>query len=133
MTLETAKRIIEEGLPNKEAEAVVRGGMTICENQENGSRKYKWIKVLPTKTDEESSIELAIKIYQKKKQPRRKRDDGTKNVLETAIYPVQNTNNNPQEQEEPNTRDTNTLYRTIAYLKRKLNEFVKALDELVEE
>ena len=133
MTLETAKRIIEEGLPNKEAEAVVRGGMTVCENQENGSRKYKWIKVLPTKTDEESSIELAIKIYQKKKQPRRKRDDGTNHVVETANHPVQNKNNNPQEQEEPDTRDTNTLYRTIAYLKRKLNEFVKALDELVEE
>ena len=133
MTLETAKRIIEEGLPNKEAEAVVRGGMTICENQENGSRKYKWIKVLPTITDDESSIELAMKFYQKKKQPRRKRDDGTSHVVETADHPVQNTNNNPQEQEEPDTRDTNTLSRTIAYLRRKINEFVKILDELVEE
>ena len=132
MTLETAKRIIEEGLPNKEAEAVVRGGMTICENQENGSRKYKWIKVLPTKTDEESSIELAIKIYQKKKQPRRKRDDGTNHVVETANHPVQNTNNNPQEQ-EPETKRTYTLSSTIAYLRRKINEFVKILDGLVEE
>lgn len=66
MTLDTAKRIIEEGLPNKEAEAIVRGGMNICEVQADGRRKYRWVKVLPTKTDEESSIEAALEKFQKK-------------------------------------------------------------------
>ena len=66
MTLETAKRIIEEGQPNKEAEAVVRGGMNICEVQADGKRKYLWVKVLPTKTDAESSIEAALEKRQKK-------------------------------------------------------------------
>lgn len=132
MTLETAKRIIEEGQPNKEAEAVVRGGMTICENQENGSRKYKWIKVSPTKTDNESSIELAMKIYQKKKQPRSKKDERTKTVIEADNHPVQTTIENLQEQ-EPETNSTYSLSSTIAYLRRKINEFMKVLDGLVEE
>ena len=66
MTLETAKRIIEEGQPNKEAEAVVRGGMNICEVQADGRRKYRWVKVQPTKTDAESSIEVALEKRPKK-------------------------------------------------------------------
>ena len=134
MTLETAKRIIEEGQPNKEAEAVVRGGMTICENQENGSRKYKWIKVSPTKTDNESSIELAMKIYQKKKQPRSKKDERTKTVIEAGNHPVQTTIENLQGQ-EPETKRTYTFSKssTIACLRRKINEFMKVLDGLVEE
>ena len=66
MTLETAKRIIEEDRPNKEAEAVVRGGMNICEVQADDRRKYLWVKVLPTKTDAESSIEAALEKHQKK-------------------------------------------------------------------
>ena len=78
MTLETAKRIKNGGnvqgqdirtyekfeLLNKEADAILRGGMYICEEQENGNRKYIWIKVIPTKTDEESSIELARTFFQ---------------------------------------------------------------------
>ena len=53
MTLETAKRIVrEQGEDsNKEARAVVRGGMTICEKNVDGSRKYIWVKIMPTKTD----------------------------------------------------------------------------------
>ena len=60
MTLETAKRIVDEGTPNKEAEAIVRGGMTICEIDTDGSRNYKWIKVLPTTSDSVSSVEVAL-------------------------------------------------------------------------
>ena len=57
MTFETANRIIHEQgeYANKEAQAVVRGGMTICELTADGRRTYPWIKVLPTKTDAESS------------------------------------------------------------------------------
>jgi hypothetical protein len=134
MTLETAKRIVSEQGNNasKEALAVVRGGMTICENQENGIRKYKWIKIMPTKTDDESSIEMAMKIHQKIKQPRPIKNDWTKPVLETANHQVQKTKDSPQEQ-EPDTKSANTLSRTIAYLKRKFNEFVKMMDVLVEE
>jgi hypothetical protein len=48
-------------LLNKEAEAIIRGGMTICEEKGDGTRKYTWIKVKSTQTDEESSIEQAMK------------------------------------------------------------------------
>jgi len=134
MTLETAKRIVSEQGNNasKEALAVVRGGMTICENKENGSREYKWIKVMPTKTDDESSIELAMKIHHKKKQPRPIKNDWTKPVLETANHQVQKTKDSPQEQ-EPDIKSENTLSRIIAYLKRKFNEFVRMMDGLIEE
>ena len=81
MTLETAKRLVEEGHPNKEAEAVVRGGMTICENKEDGSRKYHWINVMPTMADEESSIDLAMKDYRKKRQTKKSRAALTPNEI----------------------------------------------------
>ena len=69
MTLETAKRIVrEQGEDsNKEARAVVRGGMTICEKNVDGSRKYIWVKIMPTKTDEESSIDVALEILRMRK------------------------------------------------------------------
>ena len=62
MTLETAKQLVlaQGELASKEALAVVRGGMTICEKKEDGSRKYVWVKVKPTMTDEESSIDMAL-------------------------------------------------------------------------
>ena len=58
MTLETAKQIVNEQgeYADKEALAIIRGGMTICENKADGSRKYNWIKVFPTNKDGESSI-----------------------------------------------------------------------------
>jgi len=69
MTLETAKRIVrEQGEDsNKEARAVVRGGMTICEKNVDGSRKYIWVKIMPTKTDEESSIDVVLEILRMRK------------------------------------------------------------------
>ena len=69
MTLETAKQqVLAQGdSASKEALAVVRGGMTICENNVDGSRKYVWIKINPTKTDAESSIDVALEKHRKRK------------------------------------------------------------------
>jgi hypothetical protein len=69
MTLETAKRIVREQgeLATKEALAIVRGGMTICEKDVDGSRKYIWVKIMPTKTDEESSIDVVLEILRMRK------------------------------------------------------------------
>ena len=68
MTLETARKLVlEQGeYADKEAQAVVRGGMTICEQSADGHRTYLWIKVIPTKTDAESSIEQALEVRQAK-------------------------------------------------------------------
>lgn len=46
--------------------------MTICETKDDGSRKYSWIKVEPTATDAESSIQLAMEKYEKKNQVKRR-------------------------------------------------------------
>ena len=69
MTLETAKRIVREQGEEacKEALAIVRGGMTICEKNVDGSRKYVWVKVKPTMTDDESSIDVAWEILRMRK------------------------------------------------------------------
>jgi len=69
MTLETAKRIVREQGEEacKEALAIVRGGMTICEKNVDGSRKYVWVKVKPTMTDDESSIDVALENRRKRK------------------------------------------------------------------
>ncbi len=70
MTLETAKCIKQEysikdkdSALYKEAEAILRGGMNICEIMDDGSRKYIWIKVTPTKSDKESSVKAAMEQY----------------------------------------------------------------------
>ncbi len=69
MTLETAKRIVRDHgeVACKEALAIVRGGMTICEKNVDGSRKYIWLKIMPTKTDDESSIDVALEILRMRK------------------------------------------------------------------
>ena len=69
MTLETAKRIVREQgeLAAKEALAIVRGGMTICEKKSDGSRKYVWVKVKPTLTDDDSSSDVALENRRKRK------------------------------------------------------------------
>lgn len=69
MTLETAKQqVLAQGeSASKEALAVVRGGMTICEKKEDGSRKYVWVKVKPTMTDDRSSIDAALEKHRKRK------------------------------------------------------------------
>jgi hypothetical protein len=133
MTLETAQRIMQEGLPNKEAQAVVRGGMTICELEDNGVRTYNWIKIYPTKTDNESSIQLALNNYRKKKESlhsERKRS-------------VINVDNKKADSQLPTTtvslkieseqRDTLTISTLVQSIKKRFNDFVKTMDGLVEE
>ena len=122
MTLDTAKRIIEEGLPNKEAEAVERGGMNICEVQPDGRRKYRWVKVLPTKTDAESSIEAALEKRQKK-----------------ACKPV--TESKPQEKTEQSVVTTQISEKEVETqpvapsildrLKKKAKRILQELDNIV--
>ena len=87
MTLETAKRMVDAGKPSKEAEAVIRGGMTICEKKEDGSRKYVWIKVEPTLSDAESSIRQAMDKHEKKKQIKKKVNHKEPIVEETDSMP----------------------------------------------
>ena len=128
MTLETAKRLVEEGHPDKEAEAVVRRGMTICENKTDGSQKYIWIKVLPTMTDEESSIVLAMEAYQKRKQP--KRNKVVLSTKEEALTPkIEEPEPEPESDQEPSP----FLPRLASTLKRKFSNFVKIMDEFVDE
>ena len=144
MTLETAKRIKNgryvQGqdirtyekleLLNKEADAILRGGMHICEEQGDGNRKYKWIKVIPTKTDEESSIELALKKHQKKKQPRR-------NILpdNKAQEPNRPTFNVPPTNQDINSDENNStsINRLAIRLKKMFHYFVKLMDGIVDE
>ena len=142
MTLETAKRIKEgivqrqEGMTyeqfmllNKEAEAVLRGGMNICENRPEGCRKYKWIKVKPTKTDNESSIEQALAKYQKKPvQPKAiKKQEVTKPACQQETPPK------APVREIPTERESLNLAQLAEKLKHKFNEFAQFMDGIVTE
>ncbi len=146
MTLETAKRIKEEGavpgqeannydqymLLNKEAEAILRGGMTICESTEDGNRKYTWIKVKPTKTDDDSSIQQALKNHQKRK-------TGVTIKPKPQETPPQPTKPKPIATEKeppakaPKIKDITTLSQLTTYLKTKFERFVEIMDGLVDE
>jgi hypothetical protein len=140
MTLETAKRIVREqgDDSNKEARAVVRGGMTICEISADGRRTYPWIKVLPTETDEESSIELALKIHNQKKLSISRLSTKaiyapTKAIVEEATATIHSEPTIPKKMDNPNSKDVDPFWQLIKYLKRKFEEFVKTMDELVDE
>lgn len=140
MTLETAKRIVrEQGEDsNKEARAVVRGGMTICETSADRRRTYLWLKVLPTETDEESSIELALKMHNQKKQPISK--SSTKAITHPSTAIVEETSitihSEPtvsKKMDSPDLKEVHPFLQLIAYLKKKFEEFVKVMDDFVEE
>ena len=129
MTLETAKRIVAEGQPNKEAEAVVRGGMNICEVQTDGSRKYRWIKVTPTKTDAISSIEKAMAPYQRKqKEAKASQTKEAPKVEKATVISTQ-----PIVETKKDERYRYSIEELINYMKGKKNEVVKFLDSLVTE
>ena len=135
MTLETAKRIIEEGLPNKEAEAVVRGGMTICEHAEDGHRNYIWIKVLPTENDNESSINLSLKAHRDKNKmiANLVKSDST---IQVKVIAKQEVRQEPIVSSKINPKNQNKfspVFGLYAFIKRKFNEFVRIIDGLVEE
>ena len=140
MTLETATRIVlEQGEDsNKEARAVVRGGMTICETSADGRRTYPWIKVLPTETDAESSIELALKMHTQKQQPISKPSAKaihapTKVVVEEPTATIHSEPTIPKKMDSPDSNRVHPFLQLIAYLKKKFEEFVKVMDNFVEE
>ena len=140
MTLETARRIVREqgDDSNKEARAVVRGGITICEISADGRRTYPWIKVLPTETDEESSIELALKIHNQKKLSFSRLSTKaiyapTKAIVEEATATIHSEPTVSKTMDSLDSKEVHPFLQLIAYLKRKFDEFVKAMDELVEE
>ena len=126
MTLETAKQLVKAGEASKEAEAVVRGGMYICENTANGSRKYIWIKVNPTITDAESSIDAAMESYRKRKQPKKSR----------VVLPPKEEIPTPkiaEPEQESEQKPSPVLPRLVSTLKRKFSNFVKIMDQIVDE
>ena len=136
MTLETAKRIVaEQGeSASKEAQAVVRGGMTVCELTNDGHRTYPWIKVFPSETDTESSIEQAIKMRRAKKMSSSMNKKTQPEPVVTPakaseIAPVQVLN----EDESPDEQNTFSIYSLISKGKQKLLELWKEIDEIVVE
>lgn len=139
MTLETAERIVlEQGeQASKEARAVVRGGMVICECTEDGRRVYPWIKVKPTMTDEESSIEQALKIHQERKRLSTARTMTINSLPISADVkpstPIQTTIDFPKDDECANTKRMSPIMELFNYIRKKFLEFVKAMDEIVQE
>jgi hypothetical protein len=140
MTLETAKRIVrEQGEDsNKEARAVVRGGMTICETSADRRRTYLWLKVLPTETDEESSIELALKMHNQKKQPISKSSTKaithpSKAIVEETGITIHSEPTVSKKMDSLDSKEVHPFLQLIAYLKKKFEEFVKVMDDFVEE
>ena len=149
MTLETAKRIKNEEyvqgqdartyeqfmILKKEADAILRGGMNICETKEDGSRSYIWVKVKPTKTDNESSIDVAMKKYRRSKLPSTKmrieqaeiRFQGSTATTPSYSAPV------PQHEESIQEEKVSPLSQLIFNLKRIFAKFVRIMDGLVEE
>ena len=122
MTLDTAKRIIEQGQQNKEAEAIVRGGMNICDVLPDGRRKYRWIKVLPTKTDAESSIDAAMEKYQKK--PLK---PATEPKPQVKTEPTAPASQSPKEEAAIQPATPTFIER----LKKKAKEVLQQLDKIV--
>jgi hypothetical protein len=140
MTLETAQRIVrEQGEDsNKEARAVVRGGMTICETFADRRRTYLWLKVLPTETDEESSIELALKMHNQKKQPISKSSTKaithpSKAIVEETSITIHSEPTVSKKMDSLDSKEVHPFLQLIAYLKKKFEEFVKVMDDFVEE
>jgi hypothetical protein len=135
MTLETAQRIVQEQgeIASKEAMAVVRGGMTICELTADGRRIYPWIKVLPTKTDGESSIEQALKLRREKNMPSNKKKLAKQeaNVTPTKVQEV--VSSQVSKVESPVEDNSISIHTFISKCKQKLCELWKMLDEIVVE
>ena len=146
MTLETAKRILEEIPQDKsvqykyrlknlsrirEAEAICRGGFTFCEF-EDGDRVYVWLQVFPTETDAESSTDLAIREYRKRKELRNRKNKIKEEPISSPIPVLQQKLVIPQIN-EPKQKESNPLTDISSKIKRKFDEFVKIMDGMVEE
>ena len=130
MTLETAKRMVQEQgeYANKEARAVVKGGMTICELTEAGRRTYPWIKVMRTKTDGESSIEQAL-IIRRGKNTKTKQGPVEPPVKTPEIAPAQVSH----KEEIPKEKDSFSINSFISKKKQRLLEMWKEIDEILAE
>ena len=127
MTLETAKRIVNEGTANKEAEAVVRGGMTICETKTDGSRKYQWVKVLPTNTDEESSINVALVKYRNRRQKHSNKKKEEAILHEPESSPTPDASIPKEESTQPSQP------ALLERLKKRAKDLWKEIDSIVVE
>lgn len=130
MTLETAKRLVlEQGeLACKEALAVVRGGMTICEKKADGNRKYVWVKVKPTLTDDESSIDVALK----NQRIRKNRQPSTAPIGQALAEPViPNTTKAPNLSNESETQIARQSF--FERIKNKAVEIWHEIDSIVVE
>ena len=130
MTLETAKRIVQEHgeSASKEARAIVRGGMTICEKMADGSRKYVWVKVKPTMTDDESSIDVALK----NQRIRKTSQPSTAPIGQTLVEPViPNTTKAPNLSNEIETQKAKQSF--FERLKSKAVEIWHEIDSIVVE
>ena len=125
MTLETAKRLIDEGTPNKESEAIVRGGMTICETKTDGNRNYQWIKVFPTKNDSVSSIDVAMEKYRNRKQKRSRRNKEESVPQEPETSPMPVTSIHKQEQDRPSQPSF------LERLKKKAKSIWEEIDSII--
>lgn len=148
MKLETAKKIKNEVyvqgqdvrtyeqfmLLNKEADAILRGGMYICEKLENGTRKYVWVKVKPTQTDNESSIDVAMKKYRRGKLPCSKmKIEQIKIRFQDSATTIPSYPSPSPHHEESIQDEVSPLSQLISYIKREFAKFVKTMDGLVEE
>ncbi len=129
MTLETARRIVDEGISNKEAEAVIRGGMTICHTKSDGSRSYQWIKVHPTANDEESSIEIALGNTRKRKSIRQVPKTSMKEELIT--YKTESPQMSPNPSTTIEVANLSLQPTFFERLKKKAVEIWKEIDSIV--
>lgn len=134
MTLETAQRIVLEQGENadKEARAVVRGGLTICERGEDGRRTYPWIKVLPTATDNESSIEQAVEMRRAIKLSFTMQEKPKRPTTATLLDPPQPVYI-PVIEKSLVENEPFSIYTFITIVKKKVLDFLKMLDEIVVE
>ena len=124
MTLETANRIVQEQgeQASKEALAIVRGGMTICEKKADGSRKYVWVKVKPTMTDDESSIDMALENQRMRK---------TRQPLTAPIRQTQTEQVIPNTTKAPNlSSETETQIARPSFFERLKNKAVEIWHEI---
>lgn len=128
MTLETANRIVQEQgeLACKEALAIVRGGMTICEKKADGSRKYVWVKIYPTTTDDESSIDVALEIRRRGKTKQQPNTNKGENLKEADISYEPLT---PKLSKEPETQEIKPSF--LERLKKKALEIWREIDSIV--
>jgi len=126
MTLETAQRIVREkgALADKEAQAVVRGGMNICETTQDG-RTYLWIKVKPTFTDKESSIEAALEDHRKRNYRQ------FSEMMQSPVRQEKNITPKPinRQLEVDNKKEQDPSI--FGRIKKKAVEFLKEIDSIV--